>query len=519
MRRTCRGTATLALVAGMSGGAAPAASADVTTVRCGKLPSGVREGRDVRCTYVRVPLRYLDPAERRTILVAASVVRADRPQGKRPLVVLSGGPGEPIAAAAASVASPKSKSPLARLHRDRDLVLVDQRGAGASRPALECDAEQEAVTPQLESAQTDAGVRDLLVSAYTGCAQRLRSKNLDLAAFTTDHVARDLDRVRKALKLRRADVFATSYGTKVALAAARRDSEWIGRIVLSSAIPPQSDFVAGAPANYARALRAVNATCAATQCKAKYGDLEAKLEGALASLETSPLTGPSADGKTATLTAAVAAGLVFSSFYDRQRLAALPELIDALGRRDPALLTAATTRPGGLRVSQAQQYAVLCSEELSSATPEGLRAGLAGLPSAARLLGEYQTTVGVPATSICPAFVPRPQPLPKSPRPLGGLSVPVLVVSGLYDQVTPPAYAGFHPQVCEGQREALVAVIPPGDPCLPLRSCDWIAIVSARASASGGVDVAPIVGVEVCIRFGRTRATFDAADGFGRRES
>ena len=420
---------------------------------------------------VRVPLQYTDPAERRTILVAVSVVRADRRSGKRPLIVLSGGPGEPIAAAATSLASSKSKSPLRRLQSDRDLVLVDQRGAGASQPSLECTAEQEAAAPQLAAAQTDADIRDLLVAAYSNCGQRLRSNGIDLTAFTTYAIARDLDRVRKALKLRRADIFATSYGTKVALTAARRDSEWIGRIVLSSAIPPQSDFVAGAPANFARALRALNQTCAeSVNCGPNFGDLEAKLEGAPASLEASPLSGPTPDGKTATLTAATAAQIVFSSFYDEEQLTALPRLIDALARRDPALLTELSAQgPDGLQVAQGQQYAVLCSEELGAATPEKLRAGLSGLPSAARLLGEFQTTVGVPATSICPAFVPQPKPQPKSPRPLGGLGVPVLVVSGLYDQATPPVYGQA---VTEAIPNAIHIVLPAGhSPVLQAGEC------------------------------------------------
>lgn len=437
MPGTFRRAVMLGAVAAAAGVSAPVAGAQVTTVDCGKLPSDVREGRDVRCAFVSVPLRHGDADEKRRIQVAVSVARADRPSGKRPLIFLSGGPGEAIAAVGLNFASAKFKSPLARLNDTRDVVFVEQRGVGASKPALECTPDEEAAAPQLSAATTDPAIRDILIAAYTSCAQRLRASGIDLTAFTTAQIAQDLNTVRRALKIRKADVFATSYGTKVALSAARRDSSWMGRLVLSSTVPPGVNFAAEAPENFAAALKRINGACAsAAKCKDRFGDLEAKLEAAITSLEAQPLTVP---GQPGALTADGATSLVFQTFYNTKKLTALPALIDALAKRDPEVLKAVgSEESGGSGTTQGQQFAVLCAEENSLTTAEELRSRFAGLPKASQVLGEYTINVGVPSDAICRAFAPRPQ--RSRPLALRPLTLPVLVVSGLFDHVTPPAY-------------------------------------------------------------------------------
>lgn len=438
MRATRRATMTLALVlaAAMSAAVAPAAAGPLRAVDCGKLPKGVREGRDIRCVLITVPLRHGDAADPRTLRVAVSIVRADRRAGKPPLIVLGGGPGEPIAAAGPSAAAPRSKSALGRLNNDRDLVLVEQRGAGRSRPALGCVPETTAATPQLTAATTDAAIRDALIAVFQTCAQRLTASGADLAAFTTEAIASDLDAVRRALRIRQADVLANSYGTKIALVAASRPSSWIRRIVLSSTIQPGTNFATEAPANFARALRVLNTRCAAApRCRARFGDLEARLERALTSLEASPLT----NGKV-TLTAALASTAVYQSFYTSTGVEQLPAFIGALAKRDRRLLQATGAEmSAGAIIAQGQQYAVLCSEELAGLTAASLLPSLGGFPKAARLLGVYQTTVGAPAETICDTFVPAPPP-PSSGPDLSQVKQPVLIVSGVMDQTTPPAY-------------------------------------------------------------------------------
>jgi pimeloyl-ACP methyl ester carboxylesterase len=85
---------------------------------CGELP--VPEDRDA-------------PGSRATIgLAVVRLGATGRASGEDPLFVLFGGPGSSATAAAPWLANTFST------RRERDIVLVDQRGTGRSNP-LECD--------------------------------------------------------------------------------------------------------------------------------------------------------------------------------------------------------------------------------------------------------------------------------------------------------------------------------------------------------------------------------------------
>ena len=123
------------------------------------------------------------PAERHIRLAVAVVPAISTDKRPDPLFVLAGGPGEAAKAFYASVAPA-----FARIHRNRDIVLVDQRGTGGSN-ALDCPADADngaAPTP----AQIAASVER--------CLRRLR-KHARVRFYTTDLAVQDLDRVRAAL--------------------------------------------------------------------------------------------------------------------------------------------------------------------------------------------------------------------------------------------------------------------------------------------------------------------------------
>jgi pimeloyl-ACP methyl ester carboxylesterase len=418
----------------------------------------VRDGRDVRCLRVTVPLRH-GQSGGATIEVGVSVLAAERDTGRRPLVVLPGGPGEAIAGLAPLIASPKNRSVFTRLLRTRDLVLVDQRGAGLSRPALTCGPEQAELVPALASATDDATISRLTVAAYSGCGERLR-RAVDLRAFTTEAVARDLQLVVGALRLSRADVFATSYGTKVALAAARQRGGWIGRLLLSSAVAPGSNFIADASRSFTRALRATFAACAeARRCAAANPDLDARLESAITGLETTPLPiPPSGRSPGGTLTAWTASSVLFSLYYVPGGFGAVPRVVDLLARRDPRLAAAGGGEGGALEgLARGQQYAILCQEELGRTDPEALLRAAAQLPAVARVQAQYDVTVGAPAPTVCAGYGVRPVTEPAAR--LGSIGAPALVVSGAFDQITPPAYGAA---VARGLRDARHVVLASG---------------------------------------------------------
>ena len=84
------------------------------------------------CGVLTVPEDPAEPHGRQIGLQVARVGAISRRKQPDPLFVLAGGPGAGAAAFYASVAPA-----FARILRERDIVLVDQRGTGGSNP-LEC---------------------------------------------------------------------------------------------------------------------------------------------------------------------------------------------------------------------------------------------------------------------------------------------------------------------------------------------------------------------------------------------
>jgi pimeloyl-ACP methyl ester carboxylesterase len=113
-----------------------------------------------------------------------------------------GGPGEAAISAAAYFTER-----LEPLLQERDLLLVDQRGAGRSAP-LECSlyAAEEAA----------ANLQDFFpLAAVRRCAHQLRAR-ADLSQYTYAHLARDLEHIRRALGYGKLNLNSSSYGTRAA---------------------------------------------------------------------------------------------------------------------------------------------------------------------------------------------------------------------------------------------------------------------------------------------------------------
>jgi pimeloyl-ACP methyl ester carboxylesterase len=388
-------------------------------VSCGKLPKGVEAGRDVRCGRVSVPLDHARPGGKRIRLA----VRVAQGGPRTPVLLLGGGPGESVVGLAGELARSKDFT----VRKDRDVILVDQRGAGASRPQLVC-------TKELATAGSTV---DGLAAAYGACGQRL-GRTTDLGDFQTLQNAKDLKDVRTALGLRKMAIFGTSYGARLALVAAKGAPSWLSSLVLASPVPGDTNFVAEAPLSFDTALGALFADCAASPaCATRYPRLDQQLAGALARLQAAPQQIPGAPPGTL-LTADVAAGLVFRLFYSAAGVGALPDVIARLAAGDLGFLAQAANSTPTETISDGMQRAFMCSEELAYTSPEAIRAGLAVRSPAAQLVATTDPTIGLPSFALCGAFG-----VPKAPARTFAPVVsrtPTLVVTGRYDQITPTSF-------------------------------------------------------------------------------
>lgn len=179
--------------------------------------------RPAHCGSLEVPENPERPRDRHIAIAIAVIPAVVGPGLPDPIAVLMGGPGEDAISAAAIFAEQ-----FAPLLRDRDLLLVDQRGTGRSN-ALNCDL--------FADEDPSAALRDLFPPrAVDRCARQLQAR-ADLAQYTFAQFANDLEHVRRALGYGPLNVSAGSYGTRAAQVYLRAYPESVRTAHLASVVP------------------------------------------------------------------------------------------------------------------------------------------------------------------------------------------------------------------------------------------------------------------------------------------
>lgn len=177
----------------------------------------------VRFGYVTVPAnRAMINGQKIQIAVAILPAR-ESPKKPDPIFFLQGGPG----GAATLVAGDPVYS---LLSRDRDVVFIDQRGCGFSRPFLGA-ASNDVTVPFRPIARARA---------------RFRERGIPLASFNTPENAADVEAVRKALGYGQINLLGSSYGTVLAQQVMSDFPHRLRSVVLSGVVPLRGwDLVPG----------------------------------------------------------------------------------------------------------------------------------------------------------------------------------------------------------------------------------------------------------------------------------
>lgn len=173
-----------------------------------------------RCGYLVVPEDRGQPASRTVRLKVAIIPARSGPAKSDPVVDLAGGPGG-IAILEAPILIK------AGLNRDRDLILMDQRGTLYSEPALTCP-EMDQFFVRAVGLPLDAPSTGLLhAAAARACYLRSAATGSDLSTYNTTENAADFADLRTALKITQWNVFGVSYGTNLALTLMREHPQGI----------------------------------------------------------------------------------------------------------------------------------------------------------------------------------------------------------------------------------------------------------------------------------------------------
>jgi D-alanyl-D-alanine carboxypeptidase len=366
----------------------------------------------LRCGMTAVPesrgQRHSKVIELATILAQ----HPDVPATLDPLLLLGGGPGEPLFADLLPLfATPEL---LQTLVTDQDIVFVEQRGVGASVPALNCD--RAFGTPE----------------GASPCIEKFRALGVDLTRYNSIESAADVDDLRRTLRHARWNVLGFSYGTRLALTMLRERPRTIRSLVLDGAFPPEASDEQNPPL-LAAVLDDVFAACTAdTACDRAFPYLRMRFVATLDELNADPIT---VNGNTLNGDYLV---LALANFQlSPEAVTYLPAVMDAMARRDETFLNAVAppsdpAAPLPDFASTAMFYSVTCNEEAPFVDRASLQAMAAG---ADPIIAAYARNA-LNTAAICDLWPAGTAPV-REAQPVDA-RVPTLIFNGAYDLQTPP---------------------------------------------------------------------------------
>ena len=168
---------------------------------CDEVAASPEVASRLRCGVVEMARDRAAP-DGRTFGLAVVVIHpaAAQPQPD-PVVYIAGGPGSPLTREAESIAIHQA----GLLAPDRDLILVDQRGAGRSEPSL-CPGLAREQLALFASGLDDHALAQARQASFAECRRAMDASSLRPEWFGTQVTAVDLDDVRRALGVGRWNV-------------------------------------------------------------------------------------------------------------------------------------------------------------------------------------------------------------------------------------------------------------------------------------------------------------------------
>jgi pimeloyl-ACP methyl ester carboxylesterase len=427
-------------------------------------PCDIAEGPpDAFCGQLQV-FENRDTHAGRTIdlkIVVAPALRRDAQPD--PLFVFEGGPG-----GGAATLAPYRVPMFRRFQIDRDIVLVDQRGTGASN-GLDCTVD--------DGDRDDfRALDDYPVDRFRHCLDTL---DADPRLYTTPIAMDDIDDVRAYLGYESINLWGGSYGTRAALVYLKRHEAHVRSVVLDGVAPTDMHLPLYMARDSQRALDRLIEDCARdVSCRQQFPDLAKTIRQLWTTLTTRPVvsfTHPrTGQPERATVSQRLVAGIVFQALYVPEVAALLPRLLtDAAAGNYQGLFALAFSRDlpkGGM--SDGMFLSVVCAEDLPRITPDDI-----ARETAAGFIGTVMFD-----TQMRPCeFWPRGSVADDYYVPVAS-DRPVLIFSGADDPVTPPSWGE---QVASHLPRSRHFVVPGAGHITFMRGCvpEMVAAFLQRASA------------------------------------
>jgi pimeloyl-ACP methyl ester carboxylesterase len=281
------------------------------------------------------------------------------------------------------------------------------------------------------------GNEQIILDAFRQCRDRLLGQGVDLSAYHSAASAADLNDLRLALGYDRLNLYAISYGTRLALTLMRDRPESVRSAVLDSVYPLQVNLYTALAPNADRAFNVFFQQCAADPgCNTSYPDLRAVFYQLVDQLNANPIALSMYVGgveQSVRLDGGLLIDVLFVGLYNPTVTASMPQMIHNVRQGDYEILRDRLAQyfdPGG---ALGMQMSVQCAEEIPFNAVEEAYAAAQGLPP--QIAAFYPVTVR-PLFAVCSAWTGI-APDPRENLPVVS-DIPTLIFAGDHDPITPP---------------------------------------------------------------------------------
>jgi pimeloyl-ACP methyl ester carboxylesterase len=404
----------------------PTAAQTLTLEECRISAGPGHPGIKARCGTMLRPENPADPDSPEIEVRVAVVAALNLSPETDPIVPIAGGPGQGSIEFYSSVSSAFEK-----LRRNRDILLVDQRGTGESS-RMDCVIEDDAILFEDQYSLDDT------VEFIGECLEALPH---DPRYFTTSVAVTDLEAARVALGYTSLNLYGVSYGSRVAQHFARRFPESTRTVIIDGVVPPQISLGPEIATESQRAVDNILARCAAdTACNESFPDIEATFTRVVAELRESPVQVLVPHPNTGRIEevsfgSGQLAGAVRLLAYNPNTIALIPLMIHEAGEGNFVPLTSQfmlTAVAMSDSMALGMHNTIMCTEDLPFVDP----ASVDREAIEASYMGSFQLET---LDAICASWPAGPID-PDFKVPLA-TDIPFLLLSGDADPITPPRYA------------------------------------------------------------------------------
>ncbi len=298
-----------------------------------------RPGR-VRCGFIALPENH-DNVTNRAVSLPVLIANTTRSMSQRAdraiLIPGGGGPGGSVGFGVNYNPGEYLAPYRSLLDAGYDVVIVDQRGAGFSKPTLRCHETAEAFKHLIVRSRTIDDEIESYQTAISSCLQRLKSNGVDVGAYDSRQSALDFLAVMDALPYDWWGTIATSYATVLAQAMLVVKPQAFDRVVLDSPVPLDFQQPWTQETTYQSVLKTVQRCNSEARCKSRYANLTKKFDDILARARVRPygikINIYGDDGiarrKTLIVDDRTLLAILLTAIYSNESIAELPNAIES----------------------------------------------------------------------------------------------------------------------------------------------------------------------------------------------